>query len=730
MVTPNYFKEKMLVRFIFFTILLSCSSPYFNTFYNAEKFYESGEKKFTNDKTIWEESENYTNPELTKAIEKCAKLLTDYGDNEEENSYADDAYIMMIKSSYFLKNFHEVIKLNDLMLVKTPSSPFISEAQIYAGNAYLKLGETELARTSYQNIDNVAKNFNLIARSQIGIASIYNDEKEYEKAVKVLLSALKYEEKSEELTLVLDEDIRYEILSLLISTLNEKSDFKTVVMETNDWQKLKDSKSKETIVIDVLKAHLQHKDKDLFIGFVERVKNDGDFSINLQFLDLLELYGYYISDKLEEYDFKYNELYKELGFKYKKELNAVHIKRLQGNPDYRDSLLKIYNIQLSQVKNNKVRSELIQDIEKLSFFIRVEKTVNDAEEKIIEIESKMDTVESSSEDFKKLQNEFRVQKELVYATDFELAENFFNEKKYDRAYKYFNKFIEVSKDSSKLAVSNLYLANIFELNSETEKAKERYQYVLENFPEYQNEKELYNKLGLEIKKNNNEKLFEDFLNKYDYENIEWGKFDNEYSYVINQIDTSSEYYEKLKFVSIMLSIKHNPNNQNTITKIETFRKNHPNSIFLQEINKYPTKAISEEDLKNENKSDDEEGGIRLLTPLKDSYLAEEDAIIPVELKINANGIVKSFDIKGKRFDGFKFSVAIVVNDLKFNKADEDERIYEVKLRFTSGESIPEDGRKKNKIKIPIDEADDRPDDGKDLDRSKKKKRKILEVEDE
>jgi TolA-binding protein len=713
----------MLRSLLFICFMFSCSSPYFNTFYNAERFFEAGESKFNTNASSWEEIENYTNPELTKAIEKCAKLLTDFGDNEKENSYADDAYLMMIKSSYYLKNFSEVIQLNDLMLIKVPNSPLLAEAQIFAGNAYLKLGDTQQARNSYQNIKNVAKNFNLIAKSQIGIATIYLNEGEYDKAVNVLISALEFENKSEDIPLFLDEEIRYQLLTMLIRTLKERADYKKIIDHSKDWVKLKNSDYKEVLVLSILNAHLELQEPNVFVNFFSKIKNDGDFTINTQLQSIFDLYNMYIERNFDFYDLEYEKLYKEPGFRYKKELSLVHIKRLEGTPEFRDSLLKTYNIHLSQIKGNDERLTVIQKIEKLSFFLKADKLRMDSDQKIEEIKSKLDTLDKNDPDYKKLEKDIMIQKELKYSADFDLAEHYFNDKNYDLAYKYFNNFINNSTDSSKLAVSHLYLANIFEINSDEEKAKKNYRYVLENFPEFQNNIELYKKLGLSVKANPNQEIYANFLNKYDYENLSWDQFYNEYKVVVNRIDTASEFHEKLKFVSIMLSIKHNKNHTYTIGEIEAFRKSYPSSIYLQEINKYPTKAFTDTDQINKNSDDKDEDktNIRLLTPLKASYLAEDNALVEVELTIGGDGSVKSFEIKKKEQIEYKFSVAIIVNDLKFNKAEEEERKYLIKFNFTDGEVL--NNPKEDKPEVHEPDEKNLEDKG-----TKKEKRKVLEID--
>lgn len=96
--------RKFVLIFLFFSGCI-----YFNTFYNAQKYYEE---------------ENYK-----QSIKKCQKILERYPDSK----YVDDALFIMGKSNYYLKNYDEArIRLKRL-IEAFPSSPFINESYLFLG---------------------------------------------------------------------------------------------------------------------------------------------------------------------------------------------------------------------------------------------------------------------------------------------------------------------------------------------------------------------------------------------------------------------------------------------------------------------------------------------------------------------------------------------------------------------------------------------------------------------
>ena len=97
-------------------LLFLCLSGciYYNTYYNAEKYYSE---------------ENYK-----KSVEKCKKILKKY----PGSGYEDDAIFLMGKSYYYLENYDEAKKSFRRIIDFFPNSPFVEESYLFLGKVALR----------------------------------------------------------------------------------------------------------------------------------------------------------------------------------------------------------------------------------------------------------------------------------------------------------------------------------------------------------------------------------------------------------------------------------------------------------------------------------------------------------------------------------------------------------------------------------------------------------------
>lgn len=99
---------------LFLLFLCFSGCIYYNTFYNAEKYYSD---------------ENYK-----KSIEKCKKILKKY----PGSGYEDDAIFLMGRSYYYLENYDEAKTSFRKIIDFFPNSPFVEESYLFLGKTALK----------------------------------------------------------------------------------------------------------------------------------------------------------------------------------------------------------------------------------------------------------------------------------------------------------------------------------------------------------------------------------------------------------------------------------------------------------------------------------------------------------------------------------------------------------------------------------------------------------------
>ncbi len=116
----------LILGFIALSMLTQCA--YFNTFYNAQNYFNQG-MKLVKDDTL-----KYDNEYFDKTIEKCASVIVKY----PESRYVDDALFMMGVAYYFKGDYTRAIDKLEFLTMNFPGSKLYDDAMYYIGLAYYK----------------------------------------------------------------------------------------------------------------------------------------------------------------------------------------------------------------------------------------------------------------------------------------------------------------------------------------------------------------------------------------------------------------------------------------------------------------------------------------------------------------------------------------------------------------------------------------------------------------
>jgi len=112
---------------------------YYNTFFNAEKYFAEAQEIELKDDGRPQAS---AIQKYNKAIKKCGIVLTEYKDTK----YADDALFMLARSLYYIgRNYTQSIEKFEDLIKFYPESEFIADAKIYIARANYKFRRKELA---------------------------------------------------------------------------------------------------------------------------------------------------------------------------------------------------------------------------------------------------------------------------------------------------------------------------------------------------------------------------------------------------------------------------------------------------------------------------------------------------------------------------------------------------------------------------------------------------------
>ncbi len=130
---------KKIIVLLLVLIVAYTGCVYYNTFFNAEKYFTEAQEVELKDDGRPQAS---AIQKYNKAIKKCGIVLTDYKDTK----YADDALFMLARSLYYIgRNYTQSIEKFEDLIKFYPESEFIPDARIYVARANYKFRRKELA---------------------------------------------------------------------------------------------------------------------------------------------------------------------------------------------------------------------------------------------------------------------------------------------------------------------------------------------------------------------------------------------------------------------------------------------------------------------------------------------------------------------------------------------------------------------------------------------------------
>ena len=148
--------------------LLLSSCAYFNTFYNAEKYFKEADliRLEKSDKAIpLRAMDNYG-----KTIQKCKVVLSEY----PESRYVNEAILLMAKAQFYRSEYDNAIS-NLRIIFDKGSQEQISEAKYWSAVCKWKKGKTQTAIEELLGIIEGYNDNEIIAASHLSLADIYSE---------------------------------------------------------------------------------------------------------------------------------------------------------------------------------------------------------------------------------------------------------------------------------------------------------------------------------------------------------------------------------------------------------------------------------------------------------------------------------------------------------------------------------------------------------------------------
>ncbi|HAV91977.1 TPA: hypothetical protein DCW38_02210 [candidate division WOR-3 bacterium] len=167
------FMKYLIVAFV---LIFVSSCAYFNTFYNAQKYYEEGVRPLQNGGSV-------NKALLDKSIEKSSKILQFHVKSE----YVDDALLLIGKSYMYTGEYTKAIRKFTELLDYFPNSKFSDDALFFMGKTYLLQGESEVAKTIFTQVIGRSKDHRIDAINEcVNIMLEKNNSKEADSLINSL----------------------------------------------------------------------------------------------------------------------------------------------------------------------------------------------------------------------------------------------------------------------------------------------------------------------------------------------------------------------------------------------------------------------------------------------------------------------------------------------------------------------------------------------------------------
>ncbi len=172
--------------------MLQLSCAYYNTFYNAKKYYKKGrEESDKNFSTLISNSE-LKNYNLT--VEKCESVLVKFPNSR----YVDDALLLMSKAQFYLGDYQKS-KINLEELVRRfPESNLKDEALLWTGRSVWKLGQFTSAESGITSVLNSTDDRKLLSVGNEMLADIYRDRNDDENEIKYLRDVILFSDDNQQ----------------------------------------------------------------------------------------------------------------------------------------------------------------------------------------------------------------------------------------------------------------------------------------------------------------------------------------------------------------------------------------------------------------------------------------------------------------------------------------------------------------------------------------------------
>jgi TolA-binding protein len=188
----KYFSPKIFFLIILLTLFANCA--YYNTFFNAKKYFNDAEKERNKrleqirkreqtskttrqsnlDKPSSGELKNYD-----QSIEKASKVLEIY----PKSRYVDDALFLLGKCFYRKEDYNKAQRKFLELIQNFPRSDFVPESKLWLGKTNIELQDYETAEKNFHDILNSKSKDEIRDEAQFLLGGLFKRKKDFITAI-------------------------------------------------------------------------------------------------------------------------------------------------------------------------------------------------------------------------------------------------------------------------------------------------------------------------------------------------------------------------------------------------------------------------------------------------------------------------------------------------------------------------------------------------------------------
>ena len=169
--------SRMVILAAAVTLISSLSScVYFNTFYNANKYYDTAEKENENLQEGQLRTQNYT-----KAIDTAAKIPENWPDSK----YVDDALLLMGICYYKVGNYPKAQRKFEELITNYPETELLDEAALYKGKCLIENRSFDEARDVLTELAASSEDKKVVREANFSLGELLFSEEKYIQAADI-----------------------------------------------------------------------------------------------------------------------------------------------------------------------------------------------------------------------------------------------------------------------------------------------------------------------------------------------------------------------------------------------------------------------------------------------------------------------------------------------------------------------------------------------------------------